>query len=49
MISVVIPVKNGGADLARCLAGITAQKVEEEVEVVVVDSGSHRRKPRAGA
>lgn len=40
MISVVIPVKNGGADLARCLAGITAQKVEEEVEVVVVDSGS---------
>lgn len=40
MISVVIPVKNGGADLARCLAGIAAQDVEEEVEVVVVDSGS---------
>jgi rhamnosyltransferase len=40
VISVVIPVKNGGTDLARCLAGITAQKVEEEVEVVVVDSGS---------
>ncbi len=25
LISVVIPVKNGGADLARCLAGIAAQ------------------------
>ena len=40
VISVVIPVKNGGADLARCLAGIAAQEVEEEVEIVVVDSGS---------
>ena len=40
MISVVIPVKNGGADLARCLAGIAAQEVGEEVEVVVIDSGS---------
>ena len=40
VISVVIPVKNGGADLVRCLAGIAAQEVEEEVEVVVVDSGS---------
>ena len=40
MISVVVPVKNGGEDLARCLAGIAAQRVDEEVEVVVVDSGS---------
>lgn len=40
MISVVIPVKDGGADLGRCLAGIAAQQVEEEIEVVVVDSGS---------
>ena len=40
MISVVIPVMNGGADLVRCLAGIAAQEVEEEVEIVVVDSGS---------
>jgi len=40
VISVVIPVKNGGADLARCLAGIAAQEVGEEVEVVVIDSGS---------
>jgi rhamnosyltransferase len=40
VISVVIPVKNGGQDLERCLAGIAAQTVDEEVEIVVVDSGS---------
>jgi rhamnosyltransferase len=40
VISVVIPVKNGGDDLRRCLDGIAAQSREEEVEVVVVDSGS---------
>ncbi|HET8743758.1 MAG TPA: glycosyltransferase [Gaiella sp.] len=40
MISVVIPVKDGGEDLTRCLAGIAAQRLDEEVEVVVVDSGS---------
>jgi GT2 family glycosyltransferase len=40
MISVVIPVRDGGDDLERCLAGIAAQQVDEEVEVVVVDSGS---------
>jgi rhamnosyltransferase len=40
MISVVIPVKNGGQDLRRCLEGISAQQVDDDVEVVVVDSGS---------
>ncbi|HKY25375.1 MAG TPA: glycosyltransferase [Gaiella sp.] len=40
MISVLIPVLNGGDDLVRCLAGIARQRVDEEVEVVVVDSGS---------
>jgi len=40
VISVVIPVKNGGDDLVRCLAGIERQRIDEEVEVVVVDSGS---------
>lgn len=39
MISVVIPVKNGGADLARCLDAIRRQRVDA-VEIVVVDSGS---------
>jgi rhamnosyltransferase len=40
VISVVIPVKDGGADLARCLDAIAGQVVDDEVEVVVVDSGS---------
>jgi rhamnosyltransferase len=40
MISIVIPVKNGGADLVRCLEAIARQRTDEEVEVVVVDSGS---------
>jgi rhamnosyltransferase len=40
VISVVIPVKNGGADLVRCLEAIARQRIDEEVEVVVVDSGS---------
>jgi glycosyltransferase involved in cell wall biosynthesis len=38
--SVVIPVKNGGTDLVRCLEAIGRQRVEGEVEIVVVDSGS---------
>ena len=40
MISVVIPVKDGGSDLVRCLEAIARQQVDEDVEVVVVDSGS---------
>ncbi len=40
MISVLIPVKDGGSDLVRCLEGIARQELDEEVEVVVVDSGS---------
>jgi rhamnosyltransferase len=40
VISVVIPVKNGGMDLVRCIDAIARQRVEEQVEVVVVDSGS---------
>ncbi len=40
MISVVIPVKNGGMDLICCLEAIARQRAQEEVEVVVVDSGS---------
>jgi rhamnosyltransferase len=39
VISVVIPVKNGGEDLVRCLRAITQQQLDD-VEVVVVDSGS---------
>jgi rhamnosyltransferase len=40
VISVVVPVKNGGADLARCLDAIGRQATDDAVEVVVVDSGS---------
>jgi rhamnosyltransferase len=40
VISILIPVKNGGAELTRCLRAIAAQKVDDDVEVVVVDSGS---------
>ena len=41
VISIVIPVKDGGEDLRRCLWGIARQRVDEEVEVVVVDSASN--------
>jgi len=40
VISVVIPVKDGGPDLVRCLEAIGEQRIDAEVEVVVVDSGS---------
>jgi rhamnosyltransferase len=40
VISVVVPTKDGGRDLVRCLDAIAGQVVEDEVEVVVVDSGS---------
>jgi rhamnosyltransferase len=40
VISVIIPVRDGGDDLRRCLDGIARQRIEEPVETVVVDSGS---------
>jgi rhamnosyltransferase len=40
MVSVVIPVKNGGQDLIRCLDAIRAQQTSDEAEIVIVDSGS---------
>jgi rhamnosyltransferase len=40
VISVVIPVRDGGMDLVRCLEAIARQRVRDDVEVVVVDSGS---------
>ena len=40
VISVVIPVKDGGQSFRRCLQAIQSQKVREEIEIVVVDSGS---------
>jgi rhamnosyltransferase len=40
LISVLIPVRNGGDQLVRCLGAIAAQQIEGEVEVLVIDSGS---------
>ena len=40
MISIVIPVKNEGERLVRCLDAIARQRIDDDVEVVVVDSGS---------
>ena len=37
MVSVVIPVKDGGEDLRRCLGALARQRHGDEVEVVVVD------------
>jgi rhamnosyltransferase len=45
VISVIIPVKDGGSDLRRCLDGIARQRTEEEVETLVVDSGSRDGSP----
>lgn len=39
-ISVLIPTRNGGEDLRRCLERIRAQRTDSEVEIVVVDSSS---------
>lgn len=40
MISVLIPVRDGGDDLRRCLEAIGAQRVDDGVEVVAIDSES---------
>jgi rhamnosyltransferase len=40
VISIVIPVRDGGAGLRRLLEAIHRQRVNDELEMVVVDSGS---------
>jgi len=40
MISVIVPVKDGGADLVRCLESVARQRIDDDVETIVVDSGS---------
>jgi rhamnosyltransferase len=45
MISVIIPVKDGGADLRRCLDGIERQDLDEPVELLVVDNASRDGSP----
>ncbi len=36
----LIPVRNGGDELVRCLDAIAAQQIDEPFEVVIADSGS---------
>jgi rhamnosyltransferase len=40
VISVVIPVKNGGQCLPRCLDSVRSQDIDSDIEIVVIDSGS---------
>jgi len=40
LISVLIPVRNGGDELVRCLEAIAAQRIDADFEVLVIDSGS---------
>ncbi|MEA2493358.1 MAG: polysaccharide biosynthesis protein PslC, partial [Thermoleophilaceae bacterium] len=40
MISILIPVRNGGSELARCLDAIAAQRIDEDYEVLLIDSAS---------
>jgi glycosyltransferase involved in cell wall biosynthesis len=42
-VTVVIPARDAEATIARTLAGIAAQDLDGDVEVVVVDDGSHDR------
>ena len=39
-VSVVIPTRNGGEILDRCLAAVRAQRTAQRIEIVCVDSGS---------
>ncbi|MDP4285494.1 MAG: glycosyltransferase family 2 protein [Bacteroidota bacterium] len=39
-VSVIIPVKNGAATLARCLQSITSQSIAAEIEIIILDSMS---------
>jgi len=39
-VSVIIPVKNGADTIRRCLHGIFNQTIAEQLEVIVIDSGS---------
>ena len=40
VISIIIPVLNGGEGMRQCLEAISRQETSEEYEIVVVDSGS---------
>lgn len=39
-ISVVIPVKNGGSILEKCLISLTSQTINKDIEIIILDSAS---------
>jgi len=39
-VSIIIPAKNGGHDIEKCLSGIFQQQTRYTYEVIVIDSGS---------
>lgn len=39
-VSIIIPTKNGGLDIEKCLSGIFQQQTRYIYEVIVIDSGS---------
>ena len=39
-VSIIIPTKNGGNEIEKCLSGIFNQKTKYTYEVIVIDSGS---------
>ena len=45
MISILIPVQNGGDDLRRCLDVIARQQVDDDVETIIVDHHSRDGTP----
>ena len=47
MISVLIPVKDGGTTVLRVIEAVQRQSIDEEFEIVVVDSGSTDGSPEA--
>jgi rhamnosyltransferase len=40
MLSILIPVKNEGGNITKCLSGIFSQDVPKHFEVILIDSGS---------
>lgn len=40
LITVIIPVKNGEATLAKCLAAIKGQTIADKIEIIILDSDS---------
>ena len=39
-ISIIIPTKNGGHDIEKCLSGVFHQETDYSFEVIIIDSGS---------